>query len=137
MRCLFCAPTTGEGGIVALLALLSARNARPGTFGLVGAAALEGLKVDAPSLAPAVVLLTVIILIGLFVMQRKGSGFIGNIFGLWAGHLLPPRRRAREASGDVVGDGSNLRIGMRGCAGQCFAIASLIQTIPKPFGMIT
>ena len=43
--------------------------------------ALEGLKVDAPSLAPAVVPLTLIILIGLFVMQRKGTGFIGNIFG--------------------------------------------------------
>ena len=68
----------GEGGIVALLALLSARNAEPGTWragllvvGLVGAAllygdgaitpaisvlsALEGLEVDAPALAPAVV----------------------------------------------------------------------------------
>src|SRR5882724_1137871 len=71
------ADNRGEGGIVALLALLSARNARPGTWraqllvvGLVGAAllygdgaitpaisvlsAIEGLKVDAPSLAPAV-----------------------------------------------------------------------------------
>src|SRR5437879_2589419 len=98
------ADNRGEGGIVALLALLHARNAQPGTWraqllvvGLVGAAllygdgaitpaisvlsALEGLKVDAPSLAPAVVPLTVIILIGLFVMQRKGTGFIGNIFG--------------------------------------------------------
>src|SRR4249920_1211003 len=98
------ADNRGEGGIVALLALLSARNAQPGTWraqllvvGLVGAAllygdgaitpaisvlsALEGLKVDAPSLAPAVVPLTLIILIGLFVMQRKGTGFIGNIFG--------------------------------------------------------
>ena len=65
------ADNRGEGGIVALLALLSARNAEPGTWraqllvvGLVGAAllygdgaitpaisvlsALEGLKVDAP-----------------------------------------------------------------------------------------
>jgi KUP system potassium uptake protein len=98
------ADNRGEGGIVALLALLSARNARPGTWraqlllvGLVGAAllygdgaitpaisvlsALEGLKVDAPSLAPAVMPLTVIILIGLFIMQRKGTGFIGSIFG--------------------------------------------------------
>src|SRR6267142_2473316 len=98
------ADNRGEGGIVALLALLSARNAQPGTWraqllivGLVGAAllygdgaitpaisvlsAIEGLKVDAPSLAPAVVPLTLIILIGLFVMQRKGTGFIGNIFG--------------------------------------------------------
>ncbi len=94
----------GEGGIVALLALLSARNAEPGTWrarllvvGLVGAAllygdgaitpaisvlsALEGLKVDAPSLAPAVVPLTVIILIGLFAVQKKGAAFIGGIFG--------------------------------------------------------
>src|SRR5712672_1828167 len=98
------ADNRGEGGIVALLALLSARNARPGTWraqllivGLVGAAllygdgaitpaisvlsALEGLKVDAPSLAPAVMPLTVITLIALFVMQRKGTGFIGGIFG--------------------------------------------------------
>jgi KUP system potassium uptake protein len=98
------ADNRGEGGIVALLALLSARNAEPGTWraqllivGLVGAAllygdgaitpaisvlsAIEGLKVDAPSLAPAVVPLTIIILIGLFVVQKKGTGFIGKIFG--------------------------------------------------------
>src|SRR5467141_870928 len=98
------ADNRGEGGIVALLALLSARNAEPGTWrarllvvGLVGAAllygdgaitpaisvlsALEGLKVDAPSLAPAVVPLTVIILIGLFAVQKKGAAFIGGIFG--------------------------------------------------------
>src|SRR4051812_15857948 len=98
------ADNRGEGGIVAMLALLSARNARPGTWraqllivGLIGAAllygdgaitpaisvlsAIEGLKVDAPSLAPAVVPLTVVILIGLFLVQKKGAGFIGNIFG--------------------------------------------------------
>src|SRR5882724_4153917 len=89
MRCLFCAPTTA---------------ARAGTWraqllvvGLVGAAllygdgaitppisvlsALEGLKVDAPSLAPAVVPLTVVILIALFAVQKKGAAFIGGIFG--------------------------------------------------------
>ena len=98
------ADNRGEGGIVALLALLSARNAKPGTWraqllivGLIGAAllygdgaitpaisvlsAIEGLKVDAPWLAPAVVPLTVVILIGLFLVQKKGAGFIGNIFG--------------------------------------------------------
>ncbi|GKQ51106.1 putative potassium transport system protein kup 3 [Bradyrhizobium sp. Ce-3] len=98
------ADNRGEGGIVALLALLSARNAAPGTWrahllvvGLIGAAllygdgaitpaisvlsAIEGLKVDAPSLAPAVVPLTVVILIGLFMMQKQGTGFIGKIFG--------------------------------------------------------
>src|SRR5215831_17568628 len=94
----------GEGGIMALLALLDVRRATPGSWrdslliiGLVGAAllygdgvitpaisvlsAVEGLKVDAPGLAPAVVPLSVIILIGLFLVQRKGTAFIVNIFG--------------------------------------------------------
>ena len=94
----------GEGGIVAILALLDARKASPGTWratllvvGLIGAAllygdgvitpaisvlsAIEGLKVDAPQLAPMVVPLSVVILIGLFLVQRKGTGFIGSIFG--------------------------------------------------------
>jgi len=98
------ADNRGEGGIVAMLALLSARNAQQGTWrahllvvGLIGAAllygdgaitpaisvlsALEGLKVDAPALAPAVVPLTVAILVGLFIMQKQGTGFIGGIFG--------------------------------------------------------
>lgn len=98
------ADNRGEGGIVALLALLHARNAQAGTWrakllviGLIGAAllygdgaitpaisvlsAMEGLKVDAPSLAPAVVPVTVVILIGLFMMQRQGTQFIGRIFG--------------------------------------------------------
>jgi KUP system potassium uptake protein len=98
------ADNRGEGGIVALLALLHARNAAPGTWraqllivGLVGAAllygdgaitpaisvlsAIEGLKVDAPSLTPVVVPLTIVILVGLFVMQKQGTGFIGRIFG--------------------------------------------------------
>jgi KUP system potassium uptake protein len=94
----------GEGGIVALLALLDARTAEVGSaraflliVGLIGAAllygdgvitpaisvlsAIEGLKLDAPSLAPAVVPITIVILLGLFLVQRKGTGFIGAIFG--------------------------------------------------------
>ncbi|MGC2199836.1 MAG: KUP/HAK/KT family potassium transporter, partial [Stellaceae bacterium] len=94
----------GEGGIVALLALLDVRRAPPRSWrasllviGLVGAAllygdgvitpaisvlsAVEGLKVDAPGLAPAVVPLSIIVLVGLFLVQRKGTAFIGNIFG--------------------------------------------------------
>src|SRR5258708_15634528 len=96
------ADNRGEGGIVALLALLSARNAQPGTWrakllivGLVGAAllygdgaitpaisvlsAIEGLKGDEPSLAPAVGPLTVVLLGGLFIIQQQGAGFIGPI----------------------------------------------------------
>jgi KUP system potassium uptake protein len=94
----------GEGGIIALLALLDARHAPRGTWrssllivGLIGAAllygdgvitpaisvlsAVEGLKVDAPQLAPAVLPITIAILAGLFLVQRKGTDFIGNIFG--------------------------------------------------------
>ncbi len=94
----------GEGGIVALLALLDARHAQAGSWraflliiGLIGAAllygdgvitpaisvlsAVEGLKLDAPELTRLVVPISVAILIGLFLVQRKGTGFIGNIFG--------------------------------------------------------
>jgi KUP system potassium uptake protein len=87
-----------------LLALLDVRHAPRGSWraslmivGLIGAAllygdgvitpaisvlsAVEGLKVDAPQLAPAVVPLSVAILVGLFLVQSKGTAFIGNIFG--------------------------------------------------------
>ena len=98
------ADNRGEGGIVALLAILRARHARARSWrgvvlvvGVLGAAllygdgaitpaisvlsALEGLKVDAPALAPAVVPLTLLVLIALFLVQRRGTGFIGGIFG--------------------------------------------------------
>ena len=98
------ADNRGEGGILALLALLGARRARPGTWrskilvlGLVGAAllygdgaitpaisvlsAVEGLKVDAPGLAPVVLPIALAILVGLFLVQRRGTGLIGAICG--------------------------------------------------------
>jgi KUP system potassium uptake protein len=94
----------GEGGIVALLALLDVRRAPRGSWrasllivGLIGAAllygdgvitpaisvlsAVEGLKIDAPRLAPMVVPITIAILVCLFMIQRKGTDFIGQIFG--------------------------------------------------------
>src|SRR5262249_62304 len=94
----------GEGGIVALLAFVDGRHAPRGhwrgselSVGLVGAAllygdgvitpaisvlsAVEGLQLDAPALAPMVVPITIAILVGLFLVQRKGTGFIGSIFG--------------------------------------------------------
>ena len=43
--------------------------------------AVEGLKLDAPQLAPVVVPISIVILVGLFLVQRKGTAFIGNIFG--------------------------------------------------------
>ena len=114
----------GEGGIVAMLALLDARQAPPGSWrasllivGLIGAAllygdgvitpaisvlsAVEGLKVDAPQLAPLVVPLTVAILIGLFLIQRRGTGFIGSIFGPVMLAVVPGASRC-WASGGIV-----------------------------------
>lgn len=94
------ADNRGEGGILALLALL-----RPAhnplsvlvTFGLFGAAllygdgvitpaisvlsAVEGLEVAAPTLAPWVVPVTVTILMALFLVQRRGTAGVGAIFG--------------------------------------------------------
>ena len=102
----------GEGGIMALLALLDARRAPARSwraslliFGLIGAAllygdgvitpaisvlsAVEGVKLDAPNLAPLVVPISIAILVALFLVQRKGTQFIGDIFGpvmlLWFG----------------------------------------------------
>ena len=98
------ADNRGEGGIVAMLALLDVRGAAPGTWragilvlGLVGAAllygdgvitpavsvlsAIEGLKLDAPAVAPYVVPLTLVILAALFLAQSRGTEAIGRVFG--------------------------------------------------------
>jgi KUP system potassium uptake protein len=94
----------GEGGILALLALVSPKRARESRWraamvvvGLIGAtllygdgaitpaisvlSAIEGLKVYTPRLDRIVVPLTVAILLVLFMIQRKGTSFIGRLFG--------------------------------------------------------
>ena len=94
----------GEGGILALLALVSPRRAKTNKWraalvvvGLVGAtllygdgtitpaisvlSAIEGVKLYAPHLKQAVVPLTVVILAVLFLIQRNGTSWIGGIFG--------------------------------------------------------
>jgi KUP system potassium uptake protein len=101
----------GEGGIVALLALLDVRHAPARSWratllivGLIGAAllygdgvitpaisvlsAIEGLKLDAPRLAPMVVPISLSILVGLFLVQRKGTAFIAGIVNLAARGML-------------------------------------------------
>jgi KUP system potassium uptake protein len=91
----------GDGGIMALTALLQ-RNRVPHavvfvTLGIFGAAlffgdgvitpaisvlgSIQGVQVATPALAHLVVPLSVAILIGLFVLQRFGSGTIGWLFG--------------------------------------------------------
>ncbi|WP_421914263.1 potassium transporter Kup [Mesorhizobium sp.] len=94
----------GEGGILALLALVSPQRARQSRaralmvmVGLFGAtllygdgaitpamsvlSAIEGLKVYTPQMGHLVVPLTVAILVLLFFFQKKGTGWIGGIFG--------------------------------------------------------
>jgi KUP system potassium uptake protein len=90
----------GEGGILALMALLGVKKQhRPSivAVGLFGAAliygdgaitpaisvlsALEGLDMATPALQPYVVPAAVAILVALFAIQSKGTAAIGHFFG--------------------------------------------------------
>ncbi len=98
------ADNRGEGGILALMVLASrgkARNKLSGLLitmlGLFGASllygdgmitpaisvlgAMDGLVVAAPSMGRLVVPGTIGILVGLFLVQKKGTGRIGVVFG--------------------------------------------------------
>jgi KUP system potassium uptake protein len=97
----------GEGGIFALLAIVpqrfrtgagkSGRVTGMALLAVIGAAllygdgvitpaisvlsAVEGLKVASPRLEPLVLPLTCGILVGLFTIQRRGTGDVGKLFG--------------------------------------------------------
>jgi KUP system potassium uptake protein len=97
------ADNRGEGGILALLALAEphAQNRRLRRFlllvGLVGSAllfadgvitpaisvlsAVEGLEVATPRLAHTVIPVAIGILIAVFIVQRRGTGQLGALFG--------------------------------------------------------
>jgi KUP system potassium uptake protein len=94
------ADNEGEGGILALMSLLSRKEGtRIGivSLGILGAAllygdgaitpaisvlsALEGLKAPIPSIEPSIVPMAVVILVGLFALQPQGSARIGKLFG--------------------------------------------------------
>ncbi|MFY0562657.1 potassium transporter Kup [Archangium lansingense] len=100
------ADNRGEGGILALLALVVQRGGREGsgaqrmvllTLGLFGAAllygdgvitpavsvlsAVEGLGVATPLFTPYVLPIALVILLALFLVQSKGTGGIGRVFG--------------------------------------------------------
>ena len=108
------ADNRGQGGIIALLALITPPRGdhRWGrrvlvTMALFGASllygdgmitpaisvmsAVEGLKVATPALGPFVIPLTVAILVGLFWFQHRGTGQVGMVFGpvtlVWFGVL--------------------------------------------------
>jgi KUP system potassium uptake protein len=99
------ADNDGEGGILALTALiLPSRGSAPSRrkralimLGLFGTAllfadgmitpaisvlsAVEGIEVATPALTHYVVPTAVVILLGLFVIQRHGTGAVGRVFG--------------------------------------------------------
>lgn len=98
------ADNDGEGGILALMSLVSSAEKKSGfkyifitTLGLFGAAllygdgiitpaisvlsAVEGLKIATPFFNPYIIPLTVIILVSLFAVQYKGTAGVGKIFG--------------------------------------------------------
>ena len=100
------ADNRGEGGILALMALAFPERSKESStrtawvliaFGLFGAAllygdglitpaisvlgAMEGLEVATPALKPYVVPVTIIVLVGLFCVQRVGTGGVGRVFG--------------------------------------------------------
>jgi len=94
------ADNRGEGGILALMALIRTRGSGRWALiamGLFGAAllygdgmitpaisvlsAVEGLEVATSFFRPYVVPITIVILVGLFVLQRRGTAKIGALFG--------------------------------------------------------
>jgi len=97
------ADNRGEGGIMALTALASRglENSRMRWWvvglGIFGAAmfygdgmitpaisvlsAVEGLEITAPMLTPYVVPMTMVILVGVFSIQRHGTARVGRLFG--------------------------------------------------------
>ena len=98
------ADNNGEGGLIAMLALATTAvkdkpqlRATLMTVGLFGTAifygdgvitpaisvlsAVEGLEVAAPSLHAFVIPITLVVLAGLFAVQRFGTGGIGKFFG--------------------------------------------------------
>ncbi|HEV2636475.1 MAG TPA: potassium transporter Kup [Actinocrinis sp.] len=98
------ADNNGEGGIMALTALLQKHPLRTRrgqmllvALGVAGASlfygdgiitpaisvlsAVEGVKVAAPGLGHLVVPITVVVLTALFLIQRYGTGLVGKLFG--------------------------------------------------------
>jgi KUP system potassium uptake protein len=100
------ADNRGEGGVLSLLALVQQRMHRQTdrvrytvlvALGLFGAAllygdgvitpaisvlsAMEGLAVATPALEPFIIPASLVIIIGIFAVQRHGTGRVGGVFG--------------------------------------------------------
>jgi KUP system potassium uptake protein len=99
------ADNQGEGGVMALTALIKQKQTRGNTHrrsllvttGLFGAcliygdgmitpaisvlSAVEGIRVVTPTFVPYIIPLTIGILAGLFLLQRRGTTWVGSLFG--------------------------------------------------------
>jgi KUP system potassium uptake protein len=98
------ADNRGEGGLLALTALVLRSTSRGSkrylwimAAGLVGAAlfygdgvitpaisvlsAVEGLKIATPLFEPYVIPISLVLLVGLFLVQRRGTAAVGGLFG--------------------------------------------------------
>ena len=124
------ADNRGEGGILALISLI--HPPRPDSrgvrwllvlLGIFGAAllygdgiitpaisvlsAVEGLRIATPLFEGAVQPITIVILIGLFLIQKRGTGGVGAIFGpamlVWFACLAVLGARSLLATPEVLG----------------------------------
>jgi KUP system potassium uptake protein len=99
----FRADNRGEGGVIALTALIRGPQAASGRrrtavmLGLFAAcllygdgmitpaisvlSAVEGMGIITPVFTPYVIPLTIVILVGLFLLQRRGTAQVGGLFG--------------------------------------------------------
>jgi len=101
----FRADNHGEGGVIALTALMSGQDSSARNKGRLGAAAIglfaacllygdgmitpaisvlsavEGIGIITPLFDPYVIPLTIVILCGLFLIQRHGTARVGGLFG--------------------------------------------------------
>ncbi|MCO6392296.1 potassium transporter Kup [Aliihoeflea aestuarii] len=95
------ADNNGEGGTLSLMALARQNAGRfsPGVMllGMIGAglflgdalitpaisvlSAVEGLEVATPTFAPYVIPITVVILVALFIVQKRGTASVASVFG--------------------------------------------------------
>ena len=124
------AANRGEGGILALLSLAVPERHRPSRYtsvllilGLYGSAllygdgaltpsltvlsAVEGLEVVTDFFTPYVVPITVVVLVGLFAVQRHGTGRMGQAFGpvmlVWFAVLAVLGIRGLRLAPEVIG----------------------------------
>src|SRR5216117_4295162 len=109
------ADNKGEGGVLALMVLVNGSRVARGlsprrvmiVLGIFGSAllyadggltpaisvlsAVEGLEIATPALAPWVIPVTLVILVGLFLLQSRGTASIGALFGpvmlVWFGTI--------------------------------------------------